>query len=97
MDEQAYRAWWPLHLRVAKGEELNTAERAGYEEGKKRLHEDETPQADIAALRQTREEIKALEVERHRLQSRRRGLQQKVATLEAALGEKEKQALGVGN
>ena len=33
MDEPAYRTWWALHLRVARGESLNAEERAAYEAG----------------------------------------------------------------
>jgi hypothetical protein len=33
MDEPSYRAWWPLHLRVARGESLEGEERAAYEAG----------------------------------------------------------------
>jgi hypothetical protein len=97
MDEQAYRAWWPLHLRVAKGERLSAEEQAVYAAGKRRLHEEETLEGSLVRLRQTREEIKALEAERERLQERRQQLRERVTVLEAALSEKAKQALGVGD
>ena len=97
MDEQAYRAWWPLHLRAAKGETLSPEEQARYLEGKRILHEEEALEGSLIRLRQTREEIKALEAEREKLQERRRQLREKVAVLEAALSDKAKQALGVGD
>ncbi len=97
MDEQTYRAWWPLHLRAAKGETLSAEEQAAYLEGKRRLNEEETLDVSLVRLRQTREEIKALEAGRERLQERRRELRERVTLLEAALSEKAKQALGVGD
>jgi predicted nuclease with TOPRIM domain len=97
MDEQAYRTWWPLHLRVARGEMLNAEEQAVYVEGKHRLHEEEALEASLIRLRQTREEIKSLEAERERLQERRRQLRERVTILESALSEKTKHALGVGD
>lgn len=97
MDEQAYRTWWPLHLRAAKGEMLSAEEQAIYVEGKRRLHEEEALEGSLLRLRQTREEIKALEAERERLQERRRQLRERVTVLESAMSEKAKQALGVGD
>ena len=97
MDERAYRAWWPLHLRVAKGEKLTDQELALYAEGKRRLHEEDVLDGSVALLRKTREDVRRLELERQRLQKRRRQLRAKVSALEAALSEKAKQALGVGD
>jgi hypothetical protein len=97
MDEQSYRKWWPLHLRAAKGEKLSAEEQALYDEGKRRLHEEEALEGSLVHLRQTREEIKTLEREREQLQKRRLQLQERVAALEAALSEKAKRAIGVGD
>lgn len=96
MDDQAYRAWRPLHLRAAKGEKLSVEEQAAYLEGKRRLHEEVSLEVSLIQLRKTREEIKALEAERDRLQKRQREYWERAAELEAALSEKAKQALGVG-
>ena len=97
MDEQAYGTWWPLHLRVARGEMLSAEEQALYVEGKRCLHEEEALEGSLIRLRQTRKEIRTLEAERERLQERRRQLRERVTVLESALNEKTKQALGVGN
>jgi hypothetical protein len=97
MDEQAYREWWPLHLRFAKGESLSPEEQRAYTEGKRRFREEEALEDSLVRMRKTREEIKALEKERKLLQKRRRQLQNRVTALEAALSEKTKQALGVGD
>ena len=96
MDEQAYRVWWPLHLRVAKGETLSPEQQTLYLEGKRRLHEEETLEGSLALLRQTRAEIKTLEAEREALLERRRQLRERVTLLEASLSDKAKRALGVG-
>jgi hypothetical protein len=61
MDAQAYRAWWSLHLRAAKGERLSTEEQAVYIAGKRRLQEAEALEGSLVHLRKTREEIRALE------------------------------------
>ena len=97
MDEQAFRTWWPLHLRVAKGEELSTEEQEVYAQGKDSLRAEEMLEGSLLRLRQTREEIKILEAERERLQEHRQRLRERVAVLETALSEREKQALGVGD
>ena len=33
MDDALYQQWWPLHLRVALGEQLDAEEKARYEAG----------------------------------------------------------------
>ena len=33
MDEQTYKAWWALHIRVVRSETLNVQEQAAYEAG----------------------------------------------------------------
>ena len=97
MEEQAYREWWPLHLRFAKGEVLSPEEQRAYADGKRRLHEEESLEGSLVRIRQTRADIRALETERKLLQKRRRQLQNRVTALEATLSEKTKQALGVGD
>ena len=96
MDEQAYRAWWTLHLRAASGEGLSAEEEAAYAEGKQQLHDEENWESSIVQLRETRAEIEALEAERERLQAERQQWRERVRVLEAALSENEKHLLGVG-
>ena len=48
MDDNSYSAWCPLHVRAAKGDTLNAEERALYEEGVRRLHEEEV--LDLGSL-----------------------------------------------
>ncbi len=37
MDDATYQRWWQLHLRVAKGEELDPSEQMVYDSGLKVL------------------------------------------------------------
>ena len=94
MDEQTYRAWWPLHLRAASGEALSAEEQAQYDEGKCRLREEENWESGLIQLQQTRNEIAALETERERLQIERRQWRERASILEAALNENEKRLIG---
>jgi hypothetical protein len=41
MDQTTYERWWQLHLRVAKGEELDAAEQAIYAAGLMELDAEE--------------------------------------------------------
>src|SRR5262249_59003802 len=43
MKENEYQIWWPLHLRVAKGETLSEEERHMYETGLAALESEELP------------------------------------------------------
>ena len=97
MDDQEYKAWWPLHLRVAKREVLSAEEQAVYVAGKKCLEEEEVLEGSLVRLRQTREEIRGLESEREHLLERRQQLRERVTVLESALSEKMKQLIGVGD
>ena len=95
MDETAYRAWWPLHLRSARGEALTPEERATYESGLSALHEEEHTAGDTAALRDRRAQVSRLRADNTELSARRRQLDQEIAALEEALSLGTKQALGV--
>lgn len=97
MNEAAYREWWTLHLRVAKGEILSREEQTSYETGRQTLREEERIETSLIQLRHTREEIQNLEAERERLHAQQQHLRERVMALEAALSESAKQALGVGD
>lgn len=99
MDETTYQRWWPLHLRTARGEILSDEERSFYENELSRLYQDEQIQLQVAPSRnlQLRERIEALEAERTRLEAKRKQLDEEIAALEAALNQKTRQLLGVGD
>jgi hypothetical protein len=95
MDEKAYRTWWELHLRVARGESLNPEEVAAYEVGLKQLHQEESLSDKVATLRQLRANVVTLETEQERLQARRNKLEAEIAVLETLLNQQTAQLLGV--
>ena len=93
MNRDAYEAWWPLHLRVALGEMLTSEEQRTYEHGLHQLHEEEVLTPDLRAIKKVRKEIKALEVEHGRLQTKKESLDAEIAVLEAALDDRTRQYL----
>lgn len=93
MDEAAYRDWWPLHLRVARGETLTPAEEASYNAGLRQLHQADPPLQDIERLRKARADLPALETEHTDLVERRQRLDAEIAALEAALNERTRAVL----
>ena len=95
MDETAYRQWWPLHLRVARGERLSSEEQGAYETGLKQLHQEESLNGNMEAVRQARAAVQALEVQQSQLARERATLDAEIALLEAALSEPAKQTLGL--
>jgi hypothetical protein len=85
MDEPAYRDWWALHLRVARGESLEATERADYEAGLKQLQQEETLEAGVTSLRQAQAAVRTLEAEHTRLRVQREQIDAEIAALEALL------------
>lgn len=101
MDEQTYRIWWTLHLRVAKGDMLNIDEQRTYETGLQQLDVEETeafrPEEEIDQLRDLRERVLASDAEHERLSKQYETMRAEMARLEALLDEHTRQALGIGN
>lgn len=93
MDENTYKTWWPLHLRVARGEKLTAEERATYNAGLKQLHQEEVIPGDLTALRQAKVQVAALEAGNARLQAQRQALDAEIAALEARLDDRTRQLL----
>jgi hypothetical protein len=85
VDQTTYREWWPLHLRVARGESLNADEHAFHESVRLELEREELLE-NREGLRAAREADAALETDRSRLKERRRQLESEIAALETALG-----------
>lgn len=100
MDERSYRAWWPLHLRVAKGETLSADEQTAYEAGLQQLDAEEAeafrPDKEIVDLRELREQVFAADAEHQRLSKQYETMRSEMARLEALLDERTRQALGIG-
>ncbi|MDP6505759.1 MAG: hypothetical protein QF886_19210 [Planctomycetota bacterium] len=94
MDEFTYKRWWPLHLRVARGESLSSEEREMYEAGLEELEQEETLKADFSELKEARAKVAQLKAEQTDLQARREQLDAEIEALEAALDEPSRQLLG---
>jgi predicted RNase H-like nuclease (RuvC/YqgF family) len=87
MDQTTYVRWWQLHLRVAKGDELDAAERATYEAGLIELDAEEKAQwtdNDLTRLRKLKAEVESLQATRAQLQAKSRRLDRQIRTLESA-------------
>ena len=95
MVETTYKTWWILHLRMARGKNLNTEEQAAYEAGLRQLHQEEILNVDVATLRQARADVAILEAENAQLQARRNKLEMEIAALEAALNKQTRHLLNM--
>ena len=87
MDQATYARWWSLHARAARGENLDTAERAAYEAGLANLDADEKiawGDDAVTLLRQLRSEVERLEQAHAQLQARSQQLDRQIWTLEGA-------------
>jgi|GEM_PF-1938875 len=87
MDQTTYERWWQLHLRAAKGEELDAAERAIYTAGLMELDTEEKTQlenSNLTMLRRLRAEVESLETTHAQLQARSQRLDRQIWTLEGA-------------
>ena len=84
LDETAYRRWWQLHLRVARGELLSSEDRAVYDTLLRDLDEDESF-LPLQQASEARKELRELEAQRLGLQQRRTQLDEEIADLERKL------------
>ncbi|NOX60819.1 MAG: hypothetical protein GXP42_02555 [Chloroflexi bacterium] len=87
MDQTAYRQWWQLHLRVARGEKLDSQEQQAYESGLEMLDREEQEAlapADLALLRQLRSQIDRMQTMHAQLLMKSAQLDEQIAALERA-------------
>jgi hypothetical protein len=96
MDDATYRVWWPLHLRVARGERLNADDEATYSAGLSQLHDGEALPQEAESLRRTHEAIRLLDVKRAELEQRRKQLDAQIEALERMLSRPTRSLLEVG-
>jgi hypothetical protein len=89
----AYRRWWELHLRVARGERLSDEDRAVYDATRHELEDNETLQP-FRHARQAREELRELELQRRGLEARRQELDAEIAAVERNLAPQARELLG---
>jgi ribosomal protein L11 methylase PrmA len=87
MENEVYRRWWQLHLRVAKGETLDPTEQVEYEAGLKALDQEEEEQFEqhnVLNLRRLRAQIEQLRLVHSQLLARSARLDEQIAALEEA-------------
>src|SRR5262245_28628435 len=94
IDQAAYERWWPLHIRVARGESLSAEDEAYYHAVRRELEREETLGDPSPELRDARAAVASLEAERAALEGRRQQLQAEIDALEAALRRRTRQLLG---
>jgi len=92
IDETAYRSWWQLHVRIARGETVSPQQRALYDELRRKLEKDEAFPS-LAQAQEARGELNELEAERVQLQQRREHLDREIANLERRLAPQARQLL----
>lgn len=87
MNDARYRRWWQLHLRAARGEMLNPAERAEYEAGLEVLDQEEKEQLkpeSVTTLRRLRARVEQLRRVHAELLSKSARLDEQIIALERA-------------
>lgn len=81
MDQTAYKRWWPLHLRVVRGETLTADESAVYEAGLRQLEQEEAGSISFDAPCEARAPLASLEAEQACLRQRRQEVEAEIAVL----------------
>ncbi len=95
MDEQTYKAWRALQLRVARGEVLSAEEQAIYEAGERQLDAEDPPVGDVRELLRLKSRLAALEKEQSKLLDRKAQLDAEIADLEAHLSPQTRELLEI--
>ena len=93
MTEATFQSWWPLHLRVARGESLTPDEKGFYDATRHAFDTDEQHKP-LRTAQLAKVELQRLEVERTWLEQHRRQLDTQIAALENRLSESTRQLLG---
>lgn len=94
VNTETYQEWWQLHLRTARGDTLNAAERIRFDALRDELESAEEFRL-LDKAREAREELRELERERVRLDQRRQRLDEEIISLEQKLAPQARQFLGV--
>ena len=94
MDPAAYRQWWEVHVRVARGEQLSPEERTRYEAGRQELEKDEQYR-EVQNAREIRDRLTIMEKRRGLLDQHRQKLYVEIASLEKQLPQQTQFVLGV--
>jgi hypothetical protein len=87
-----FQRWWPLHLRVARGESLSDEEQTIYQGYLRGLDESENLEP-LQRAKQARTDLRNLEAERRQLEVRRQELDAEISALESTLGPQARELL----
>lgn len=85
MEPDAYKAWWNLHLRVARNGPLDAVEEARYLAGARILEDGEKTDGDLERLRKLCADMADLEAENQRLREERRLLDAEIANCSCSI------------
>jgi chromosome segregation ATPase len=86
-ESDAYKRWWELHLRYAKGESLTPDENRQYLEFRRQLDDEEARELSVLMpTAQFQEQLQEAEARLRQLQQKRRTLSARIATLERKHG-----------
>jgi len=94
MDDAAYKEWWALHVRHARGESLSQEELLNYEQGRDQIYSEEDLSTDMEELRRLRSHIQEMETEHAGLMEQYQRLKAKAELLEAKLNTPQRQYIG---
>ena len=94
VDQTSYHQWCQLHLRAARGESLGPDEQSSYSAGRRELEREEQL-LETTEVRESREQLVALEAGHADLETRRQQLDAEIAELESRLRDQTRQYLGV--
>lgn len=94
MNKATYEAWWQLHLRAAKGEELNESERQRYLATLHHLEQEEVFHVDATDIERLQNQLTQAQAEGEHLRVYRLQLEAKLAELEHSADKRESMAVG---
>jgi chromosome segregation ATPase len=86
-ESDAYKSWWQLHVRHAKGESLTPDENKQYLQFRRQLEEEELQETSVLMpTGQFQKQLSEAETRLRKLQQKRRALSARIATLERKHG-----------
>lgn len=96
METIDYNRWWPLHLRVSRGEQLPDEDRDAYAAGLRELEGAEIggSSANSEAIEAAGQTIAQLERQQQLLRARRDKLDAEICATEVALKQRARELLG---
>jgi predicted RNase H-like nuclease (RuvC/YqgF family) len=93
--ESATPAWWDLHVRVARGEQLSSAEQQEYDRAVAEHDRSSLVRPSVEELKQRRALIASLSQENTQLRARLEQLEAEARQIERTLSQETRELLGV--